>query len=187
MVNLEERAIELLGAQIARAQGQLDESRPSSPVNFFSGLALGAVAGALLAFYFTREEAVPEDETPPDSAPILLRESAASPAPSVTPRPLVAMPTKAEEGVPDQLAAAELESPEAVKDIAKAAGEAVRSRVAPIDGACPASHPIKGNKSSMGALIYHTPASLSYARTKPEACFATEADAEAAGYRAPRG
>ena len=45
---------------------------------------------------------------------------------------------------------------------------------------CPGSHPIKGNASSM---IYHVPGGAFYARTKPEECFATEADAQAAGYR----
>lgn len=60
-------------------------------------------------------------------------------------------------------------------------------QVAPIDGVCPATHPIKGNRGSMGALIYHNRDSASYDRTNPEVCFATEQDAEAAGYRAPRG
>jgi hypothetical protein len=51
-------------------------------------------------------------------------------------------------------------------------------------GGCPDAAPIKGNANSM---IYHTPGSRSYARTKAEACFATTEAAEAAGYRAPRG
>lgn len=50
---------------------------------------------------------------------------------------------------------------------------------------CPASHPIKGNQGSNG-WIYHVPGRGSYAATKPEACFATAADAAAAGYRAPK-
>ena len=56
-------------------------------------------------------------------------------------------------------------------------------RAAPQGTSCPPSHPIKGNRNSM---IYHVPSSRSYAATKPEECFATEADAIAAGYRAPR-
>jgi hypothetical protein len=48
---------------------------------------------------------------------------------------------------------------------------------------CPANFPIKGNASSM---IYHRPGQSSYDRTIPEFCFASETDAEAAGYRAPR-
>ncbi|MBI4032391.1 thermonuclease family protein [Candidatus Berkelbacteria bacterium] len=45
---------------------------------------------------------------------------------------------------------------------------------------CPADKPIKGNAQSM---IYHVPGGDFYAKTKPEACFASEADALAAGYR----
>jgi NAD(P) transhydrogenase subunit alpha len=48
---------------------------------------------------------------------------------------------------------------------------------------CPADYPIKGNASS---LIYHLPGGPFYERTIPELCFAAEADAEAAGYRAAR-
>jgi hypothetical protein len=57
-------------------------------------------------------------------------------------------------------------------------------RAAPRGSACPSSHPIKGNHSSSGAWIYHTPSGAFYSRTNPEACFATEADARAAGFRA---
>lgn len=49
--------------------------------------------------------------------------------------------------------------------------------------ACPASHPIKGNASSM---IYHVRGGAFYERTNPEACFATASDARAAGYRASK-
>lgn len=52
--------------------------------------------------------------------------------------------------------------------------------VAPVDGACPASHPIKGNAASG---IFHVPGGLSYDRTVPERCYATPADAEADGFR----
>jgi hypothetical protein len=45
---------------------------------------------------------------------------------------------------------------------------------------CPAWAPIKGNANSG---IYHVPGGRYYSRTKPEECFATEAAAQAAGYR----
>lgn len=48
---------------------------------------------------------------------------------------------------------------------------------------CPGSHPIKGNKSSSGERIYHVPGGEFYDRTDPERCYATEADAQANGYR----
>ena len=54
-------------------------------------------------------------------------------------------------------------------------------RAAPSGMACPASHPLKGNRSSM---IYHQPGAEFYDQTRPEDCFASPADAEAAGYRA---
>ena len=48
---------------------------------------------------------------------------------------------------------------------------------------CPPSAPIKGNDSSSGESIYHTRSSATYDETYPEECFATEAAAQAAGYR----
>lgn len=58
--------------------------------------------------------------------------------------------------------------------------------VSPQDAQCPPSHPVKGNLSRSGELIFHVPGSHNYDRTKPEACFASEADAEAAGFRKAR-
>ena len=52
--------------------------------------------------------------------------------------------------------------------------------VEPIDGACPATHPVKGNADSG---IFHVPGGMSYERTVPERCYASEADAEADGFR----
>jgi len=49
-------------------------------------------------------------------------------------------------------------------------------------GACPASHPVKGNIGENGR-IYHVPGSRDYTRTNPELCFADEAAAKAAGFR----
>ena len=45
---------------------------------------------------------------------------------------------------------------------------------------CPQSAPIKGNQSG----LYHVPGGAYYDETNPEECFATAADAEAAGYEA---
>jgi len=45
---------------------------------------------------------------------------------------------------------------------------------------------IKGNINSKGEKIYHVPGSANYERTKPEEWFATEEEAQAAGYRAPK-
>jgi micrococcal nuclease len=54
-----------------------------------------------------------------------------------------------------------------------------------VSGSC--SDPkIKGNINSKGEKIYHVPGDPWYDKTVPEQWFCTEADAEAAGYRAPR-
>jgi len=50
------------------------------------------------------------------------------------------------------------------------------------DGSGPEGYPIKGNADSM---LYHVPGGRYYDATKAEAWFATEADAEAAGFSAP--
>lgn len=55
--------------------------------------------------------------------------------------------------------------------------------VEPVDGVCPASHPIKGNAQSK---IFHVPEGASYDRTIPERCYATPEAAEADGFRAAK-
>ena len=52
--------------------------------------------------------------------------------------------------------------------------------VLPVDGGCPDGFPIKANAQSG---IFHVPGGRSYARTKPERCYATPDDAEADGFR----
>jgi hypothetical protein len=49
------------------------------------------------------------------------------------------------------------------------------------DGSCPADHPIKAVRLGQ---TYHSPGQASYALVRAEECFATAADAEAAGFRA---
>jgi micrococcal nuclease len=51
---------------------------------------------------------------------------------------------------------------------------------------CPPGYPVKGNINRRGDKIYHVPGSQDYAAVGPERCFATAADAEAAGFRPPR-
>jgi hypothetical protein len=63
------------------------------------------------------------------------------------------------------------------------------AEAAPIDGACPTGFPVKGNIRTRNGdtdRIYHMPGSLYHERTIPEVCFASEAAALAAGFRAPR-
>jgi hypothetical protein len=56
----------------------------------------------------------------------------------------------------------------------------------PQNGACPQTNPIKGNIGKRGK-VYHVPDSKGYLKIKPEACFATTAEAEQAGFRARKG
>ncbi len=58
--------------------------------------------------------------------------------------------------------------------------DAARLWASPVDGACPVEFPVKANASSG---IFHVPGGRSYARTKPERCYATPEDAEADGFR----
>lgn len=53
---------------------------------------------------------------------------------------------------------------------------------------CPVDRPIKGNlrQGSGSTCIYHVPGAPSYAGTKAERCFASEAEAIASGCRPPR-
>jgi hypothetical protein len=52
--------------------------------------------------------------------------------------------------------------------------------VAPVDGACPASHPVKAKLSSG---IFHVPGGQNYARTKPDRCYRDPEAAVADGLR----
>ncbi len=70
----------------------------------------------------------------------------------------------------------------------KASSQKTSGGVAPVsEESCPRSHPIKGNISEDGEKIYHLPhGDPYYSATHPERCFASPAQARAAGYRAPR-
>ena len=50
----------------------------------------------------------------------------------------------------------------------------------PVDGECPAGHPVK---AKMTSGIYHLPGGLSYDRTHPDRCYQDAAAAEADGLR----
>ncbi len=67
-----------------------------------------------------------------------------------------------------------------------AASPAVAGSTVTSSASCPADRPIKGNISRTGEKIFHVPDGDFYARTIPEECFGTRAEAERAGYRASR-
>jgi len=72
----------------------------------------------------------------------------------------------------------ETEEPATTEQPAKT--EELRAWVEPVDGVCPASHPVKGNDDSG---IYHVQGGAFYDRTVPERCYLTPEAAEADGYR----
>jgi hypothetical protein len=62
---------------------------------------------------------------------------------------------------------------------------AIKPGVTPVTAGglgCPTGYPIKGNVTTTDK-IFHIPGGASYNQTKPETCFATAADAQAAGFR----
>jgi hypothetical protein len=52
--------------------------------------------------------------------------------------------------------------------------------VEPVDGACPASHPVK---AKLASGIFHQPGGLSYEATKPDRCYRDAGAAESDGLR----
>ena len=54
------------------------------------------------------------------------------------------------------------------------------SSVEPVDGECPASHPVKGKLASG---IYHEPGGRNYTRTPADRCYLDAAAAESDGMR----
>ena len=72
----------------------------------------------------------------------------------------------------------------AAADATSAATKAdVPDWVDPIDGSCPATHPVKGNANSK---IYHLPGGRFYDTTVPERCYRDPQAAEADGMRASK-
>ena len=122
-------------------------------------LKIGAVAGVAVGIVRAIRGSTPPEVTGQASWPPL----ADDPAPETRSGPVrfTAVPDE-----PDTEVAAE--------------SAAVPRWVAPVDGVCPVSHPIKGNADSG---IFHVPGGMSYDRTVPERCYATAADAEADGFR----
>lgn len=123
-----------------------------------SVFVLGVLAGLIVALLRT-----------------LTRETRAAPAPlAAPPAPLPAITPPVRTPVPVDVVAPP--EPEPVP-----AGGA--SWVDPVAGGCPDGHPIKAKVSSG---IFHRPGGLSYERTRPDRCYASEAAAEADGFRAAK-
>ena len=72
------------------------------------------------------------------------------------------------------------DEPEPTGSADEAEAEPAAGWVDPVDGVCPASHPVKGNADSG---IYHVPGGTFYDRTTPERCYVSAEAAEADGFR----
>jgi hypothetical protein len=66
---------------------------------------------------------------------------------------------------------------------AEQAGQKQAGWVEPVDGACPATHPVKAKLSSG---IFHVPGAQMYERTNADRCYADAEAAEADGLRASK-
>jgi hypothetical protein len=70
------------------------------------------------------------------------------------------------------------EEPAAPAPVATA--PAAEAWLAPDDGVCPTSHPVK---AKLASKIYHLPGMQNYERTHPDRCYRDAAAAEADGFR----
>jgi outer membrane biosynthesis protein TonB len=147
--------------------------------------------------YTAQSTVTPALVVPTQPIPIITIAATSLPAPTAAPTPEPTAlpqapvppvskpePTAVPKPAPTNTAAPKPVAPTAAPAPAKAPSRGVR----PVGRACPSSHPIKGNQGSRSTdeWIYHPQGSQSYNATDPEECFASAADAEAAGYRAPR-
>lgn len=124
---------------------------------------------------------IPDTKPTPNPTPayVVVKTSAPNPPiPTTQISALIPMPTLAPSNTPRPIAT---QRPAPTQPAPKFAPPAPpRGPAQPIGYDCPDTHPIKGNGNSG---IYHVPSGAFYHRTNPEECFATEADALAAGYR----
>lgn len=124
---------------------------------------------------------LPSDAT--ETAPAATEPPAAAPTdapPEPTAEPATEIPTDAAPVAPPATEAPTSEPVPLIQQQPAAQAGGIRAEA----GTCPDSHPIKGNINEReDTKIYHMPGSQSYRQTKPEECFATEADAQAAGYK----
>lgn len=134
-----------------------------------------------LAQVFLRKQA-PKRSDNPTRTPAPPKLTNATPSASTAPGPLNGTDLGA-----TTAAATEPEAPAAPVAPAKveapsdeAAPDANGAWVAPVDGTCPPTHPIKAKLSSR---IFHAPGGLAYDRTTPDRCYRDAASAEADGFR----
>jgi hypothetical protein len=136
---------------------------------------LGLLAGAAYAIWrwFEAQRAESDLRWEPQPAPYPPQPRVESSSPSSSPTSPSSAP--AVSPVSEVSASAPAAAPVPVSP--SGAGDAW---VEPVDGACPASHPVKAKMSSG---IFHVSGGLNYERTKPDRCYRDPAAAEADGLR----
>lgn len=127
------------------------------------GAVVGAVVGAVRMVLGRRQPPV----TGEASWPTLAERAAATRSQQA--EPAADEPASRSAGEPAERSDQAVEEP--------AAGE---DWVEPVDGACPATHPVKGKP---GSGIFHVPGGLFYDRTVPDRCYRSAEAAEADGLR----
>ena len=151
--------------------------------NFRIGLLVGLLGGAAVALVKAVQgrvagapEAPPAPWKPlPDAEPVVVPRAAAPTAPPAerSPANVADLQEAPKPATPAKKAPA---APPAKKSSPPKAAP----WVAPVDGECPPSHPVKAKMTSM---IYHLPGGLNYARTRPDRCYRDAEAAEADGLR----
>lgn len=127
------------------------------------GAVVGAIVGAVRMVLGRRQPPVTGEASWPTLAE---RAAAAQAQPS---KPAVGEPTGQSTEEPAEPSEQAGDEPAASEDW-----------VEPVDGACPATHPVKGKP---GSGIFHLPGGLFYDRTVPDRCYRSAEAAEADGLR----
>lgn len=149
---------------IVNETGRAARESPLVGTKLRRGLKLTALTALLVALYrFLRERA-------PDTGGLTF-----TPDPLGPPRPVPASTG----------GRVEIPSPVEPEGGPEAEGEltGIAPWIEPVDGDCPASHPVK---AKLASGIFHLPGSRSYERTRPDRCYLDGRTAESDGLRAAK-
>ncbi|HEX2040983.1 MAG TPA: hypothetical protein VHF47_14765 [Acidimicrobiales bacterium] len=161
--------------------------RRSFRIGLRLGLLTGVVAAVVKTVQARRDSRGREEEAPPAWPPTAEPTQEAAPTPDHPQSTLSAEPevpslqTEDATPAPVRKSAAKKATTKKAPATKKAAGRkaaAPAAWVEPTGSVCPPSHPVKAKLSSK---LFHLPGMFAYARTVPDRCYRSEADAEADG------
>jgi len=112
------------------------------------------------------------------------QKEASAPAANTQPAPASSMVVKSPTPAASS-SAGEMKVPAGEMKVPAGEMKAPAGGMKPQGNQCAGDEPVKGNVKGE-KKIYHIPGSKGYRDTKPETCFKTAADAEKAGFRAPK-